>query len=58
MEADRDQRLYNQARLRKLADAGGPDLQIICSHDPVLFETSATQDLEAPRRTPARPVNA
>jgi glyoxylase-like metal-dependent hydrolase (beta-lactamase superfamily II) len=58
MEADRDQRLYNQARLRKLADAGGPELRIICSHDTVLFETSATQDLAAPRRTPAEPVNA
>jgi glyoxylase-like metal-dependent hydrolase (beta-lactamase superfamily II) len=38
MEQDRDRRLYNQDRLRALANDGRDHVRIFCSHDPVELE--------------------
>lgn len=38
MEVDREARLGNQARLRRLAHERGKDVAIFCAHDPVEFE--------------------
>jgi glyoxylase-like metal-dependent hydrolase (beta-lactamase superfamily II) len=48
MEADREARLRNQARLRELSLAR-PELRMMCSHDPVLFERMAAQAAAGPR---------
>jgi hypothetical protein len=38
MEVDRPERLYNQDRLRALANDGRSGVRIFCSHDPVELE--------------------
>jgi glyoxylase-like metal-dependent hydrolase (beta-lactamase superfamily II) len=47
MEADREARLRNQARLRELSLAQ-PELRMMCSHDPVLFERMAARAAAGP----------
>ena len=41
MEVDRDRRLANQDKLRKLSLARQGELRIFCAHDPVEFESCA-----------------
>jgi glyoxylase-like metal-dependent hydrolase (beta-lactamase superfamily II) len=41
MEVDRKQRLGNQRRLRQLVRDHSPEVEVICSHDPVMFEDYA-----------------
>lgn len=43
MEADREARLYNQNRLRRLALDRGQDVTLFCSHDAVEFESLSNQ---------------
>jgi glyoxylase-like metal-dependent hydrolase (beta-lactamase superfamily II) len=54
MEQQREQRLRNQQRLREL-QASAPDLQILCSHDPVEFERVARRSLAQPP-LPVEPI--
>lgn len=43
MEADREARLYNQNRLRRLSLDRGQDVTLFCSHDAVEFESLSNQ---------------
>lgn len=38
METNREQRLHNQSRVRRLSVERAGEVQVICSHDPVEFE--------------------
>ena len=44
---DRRQRLYNQHRLREFANSpASGDVQLICSHDPDIYDALTTQAAE------------
>jgi len=48
MEKDRDQRLANQRRLRRLARKHAKDVSVVCSHDVVEFERVAGRAHDTP----------
>lgn len=48
MEKDRDSRLTNQARLRRLKHTHSTEVEVFCSHDPTEFERLTGHSLHAP----------
>jgi glyoxylase-like metal-dependent hydrolase (beta-lactamase superfamily II) len=55
MEKNRSARLWNQGRLRALRREHGPEITILCAHDPVEFEQLVGHRAEEPAGVPVEP---
>lgn len=50
LEKDRQARLANQERLRRLRQAHGGEIELFCAHDPIEYERIAGRPMGAPAR--------